>query len=284
MTDFLQAEGRADVGKPLAGGGGRWVMVRIGTPMWKGLQVEWRVWLGLLRSLVIYHNPLRMLALRRFYRGVLAPGDLVFDIGAHVGSRARAMRAAGARVVALEPQAPFAAFLRHSLPRDILLIEAAAGPAEAVAEMAVSSLHPTVSSLSAGFTADAARAPGFEAVQWDRRQTVQVTTLDRLIAAHGMPAYVKIDVEGFELEVLAGVSRAVPMLSVEYLPGLPDLTRQVIRRLMLLGPYRFNPVQGEAGRFLWPDWRDAAATVAWLEGLDPQAASGDLYARLDVVE
>ena len=57
-------------------------------------------WLGLIRSLVIYHNPLTRLAWRRFYRDLLDPGDLVFDVGAHVGTRARAMRAAGARVVA----------------------------------------------------------------------------------------------------------------------------------------------------------------------------------------
>ena len=76
-------------------------------------------WLGLLRSVVIYHNPVRTRPLRDFYRGFLGPNDLAFDIGAHVGNRSRAMRAAGARVVALEPQALFARFLRLTLPRDI---------------------------------------------------------------------------------------------------------------------------------------------------------------------
>ena len=37
---------------------------------------------------------------------------------------------------------------------------------------------------------------------------------------------------------------------------------------------------GEAGGFLWDDWRDADAVRAWLKGLDPQGGSGDLYARL----
>lgn len=239
-----------------------------------------RVWLGLARSLVIYNNPLRTLPLRRFYRRLLSPGDLAFDVGAHVGTRARAMRAAGARVVAVEPQAPFSTFLRHSLPHDVTLVEAALGPQETVAEMAVSTLHPTVSSLQPGFADVAAKAPGFGHVRWDRRQQVRVTTLDRLIAQHGMPAYIKIDVEGFELAVLSGLSRPVPLLSVEYLPALPDPTHQVIDRLMTLGPYRFNPVQGEDGRFLWQDWRDAGATRTWLRSLSPQSRSGDLYARL----
>ena len=238
-------------------------------------------WLGLLRSLVIYHNPVRTGPLRRFYRDLLRPGDLVFDVGAHVGTRARAMRAAGARVVALEPQEPFSTFLRRTLPRDIRLVEAAAGGVETVAEMAVSSLHPTVSSLKAGFADEAGSAPGFGHVRWDRVQRVQVTTLDRLIAAEGLPRYVKIDVEGFELEVLSGLSQPVEMVSVEYLPGLPDLTLSVIDRLQQLGSYRFNPVRGESGRFLWDDWRDAVSRQTWLKGLAADGPSGDLYARLD---
>lgn len=238
-------------------------------------------WLGLLRSLVIYHNPVRTGPLRRFYRDLLRPGDLVFDVGAHVGTRARAMRAAGARVVALEPQEPFSTFLRRTLPRDIRLVEAAAGGVETVAEMAVSSLHPTVSSLKAGFADEAGSAPGFGHVRWDRVQRVHVTTLDRLIAAEGLPRYVKIDVEGFELEVLSGLSQPVEMVSVEYLPGLPDLTLSVIDRLQQLGSYRFNPVRGESGRFLWDDWRDAESTRTWMKGLAADGPSGDLYARLD---
>ncbi len=202
-------------------------------------------WLGFARSLVIYHNPATARAWRRLYRELLRPGDLVFDVGAHLGTRTRAMRRAGARVVALEPQALFARWLRRTLPRDVVLIEAAAGAVEAEAELAVSSLHPTVSSLQGAFVADAGSAPGFDHVRWDRRERVRLVTLDGLIATHGRPAYVKIDVEGFELEVLSGLSQAVPMVSVEYLPGFAHLTRAVIDRLEALGPYRFDVVVGE---------------------------------------
>jgi FkbM family methyltransferase len=237
-------------------------------------------WLGLLRSLMIYHNPVIARPLRQFYRDLLRPGDLAFDIGAHVGNRARAMRSAGARVVALEPQAPFSAFLRLTLPRDIRLVEAAAGGAETLAQMAVSSRHPTVSSLKSGFVKEAGAAPGFEHVRWDSAQQVQVTTLDSLIAQEGLPRYIKIDVEGYELEVLSGLSQPVDYISVEYLPGLPGLTLSVIDRLLELGAYQFNPVRGEAGAFLWEAWREADATKKWLLSLPADSTSGDLYARL----
>ena len=238
------------------------------------------LWMGFLRSLVIYHNPVSRRAWRRFYHGLLEPGDLVIDVGAHVGTRARAMRAAGARVVALEPQHPFAGFLRLTLPRDITLIEAAAGAVETEAEMAVSSRHPTVSSLRGDFVEGARDAPGFGHVKWDRRQRVRMVTLDGLIAQYGVPRYIKIDVEGFEIDVLAGLSQPVPLISVEFLPGFPHLTHAVIDRLTELGEYRFNPVQGETGGFLWRDWRDAAAAREWLDGLQADASSGDLFARL----
>ena len=237
-------------------------------------------WLGLARSLVIYHNPVTVRAWRRFYGQILRPGDLVIDVGAHVGTRTRAMRRAGARVVALEPQTLFARYLRLTLPRDVTLVEAAAGGVETTAEMAVSSRHPTVSSLQAAFVADAPAAPGFGHVRWDRTETVRMVTLDGLIARHGLPAYVKIDVEGFEIEVLSGLSQPVPMLSVEYLPGFPELARAVIARLEALGPYRFNPVVGERGGFLWPEWGDGAAIRDWLSALPADAPSGDLFARL----
>lgn len=238
-----------------------------------------KVWLGFLRSLAIYHNPASLRRWRDFYCGNLAPGSLAFDVGAHVGTRARAMRAAGARVVALEPQQPFAGFLRRTLPRDVHLIEAAAGGVEAEVEMAVSSRHPTVSSLRPDFVAGAVSAPGFGHVRWDSTQRVRMVTLDGLIDRFGRPDYVKIDVEGYEREVLSGLSRAVPLLSVEFLPAFPHLVREVIDMLSDLGDYRFNPVVGETGRFLWQEWRSAPETKAWLSDLAPDAPSGDLFAR-----
>ena len=236
--------------------------------------------LGVLRSIVIYYNPALMRRNRQLYTGLIGPGDLVFDVGAHVGTRARVLRRLGAQVVAFEPQPAFARFLRWTLPGDIALVEAALGRVEARARMAVSRRHPTVSSLRDSLPDEARSMPGFEHVRWDDQAEVAVTTLDAMIARHGRPAYIKIDVEGYEAEVLSGLGQPVGLVSFEYLPGLPAPSGAVIDRLCALGDYEFNIVRGENSAFDWPDWRDAAALRTWLGAQAPDSGSGDVYARL----
>lgn len=246
------------------------------------MSVKLRSLAGVVRSLAMYYGrPGRNRALARFYGTLLRPGDLAFDIGAHVGNRTRALRAAGARVVAVEPQDPFARFLELSLPGDVTLIKAAVGPRETQGEMRVSRRHPTVSSLSRTFDSRAGATTGFRHVRWDARQRVPVTTLDALIARHGVPRFIKIDVEGFEAEVLRGLTQPVELIALEYLPAMPDLTEPALDLLGGLGRYRFNIVTGEDSAFEWRDWRGPADVLAWLGTLTPGDGPGDIYARLD---
>ena len=240
-----------------------------------------RSWVGLARSLAIYRaRPWTIPRLARFYRGIVAPGDLAFDIGAHAGNRTRALVAAGARVVALEPQALFHRFLARDLPPGVVLLRTAAGAAPGTARLAVSRLHPTVSSLAPDFARRMARAPGFGGVRWDASETVEVTTLDALIATYGRPRFVKIDVEGHEAEVLAGLSQPVPWIAFEVLPADPGTARTCIARLAGLGRYAFNLAAGERTRFALDDWRDAEAFLPALALHVARGRPGDVYARL----
>jgi FkbM family methyltransferase len=242
--------------------------------------VDLRTWAGIARSLAIYRaRPWTVTRLTRLYATILSPGDLAFDIGAHVGNRTRAMLRTGARVVALEPQRACHAFLARDVPPRLTLLRLAAGRDRGRAELAVSRLHPTVSSLAAGFAERMAAAPGFEAVRWDATETVEVTTLDALIAEYGQPRFVKIDVEGYEAEVLAGLARPVPWLAFEYLPAALDTAEACVARLAALGPHAFNVVHGEAGAFALDDWVDAEGIVRVLSDPDRDRRPGDVYAR-----
>lgn len=243
-----------------------------------------RAWYGLLRSLVVYWRPGRQAGLRRLYRPFLSPGDLAFDVGAHLGDRTAAFSALGARVLALEPQPPFSTWLERLVGDrpGVTVLRSAVGAREGTASLAVSPANPTVSTLAAGWRERIGEAnPSFRKVRWEREVRVPVTTLDALIREHGLPSFCKIDVEGFEAQVLAGLSHPIPALSVEFVAGTLDVTLACIQRLCQLGDYRFNVIPGEGRRFLFSEWQNREETERWLEGGAGGASSGDLYARLE---
>ncbi len=166
--------------------------------------------LGLLRSLIIYYaNPLRRRQLRAFYAGFIGPDDLCFDIGAHAGNRSGVWAALGARVVAVEPQSTFMAYLRHRYADNnrVALVEEAVGAEQGMATLYVSERTPTVTTLSREWIGAVQEDTSFRRVRWDTAISVPVTTLDQLITRYGRPTFCKIDVEGFELEVLQGLSQ-----------------------------------------------------------------------------
>ena len=239
---------------------------------------------GLIRSLAVYHAiPLRQRRLRRLYAAFAGPGDLVFDVGAHAGNRTRALAALGCRVVALEPQPDFAGLLRLLFGRHprVTVLETAVGDCAGAATLSVSDRTPTMTTLAAAWRAARERDPVFNRVRWNRDIDVELVTLDALIARFGPPAFVKIDVEGAEPAVLAGLTRPVPALSFEYLPGTLDYTRTCVDRLRALGSYRFNWSVGESYRLAAGAWVDGGTLLDGLRTGPARRRSGDVYARLE---
>lgn len=240
-------------------------------------------WLGLVRSLIIYWRPGRQRGLRRLYRPFVGEGDLAFDVGAHLGDRTAAFRKLGARVVALEPQPAVRRWLVLLVgrSRDVSVRAEAVGRAVGTARLALSHRTPTMSSLAEDWpNALAERNPVFGGVRWDDSITVPVTTLDALIEQYGLPRFCKIDVEGYEAEVLAGLSHRIPALSVEFVVGALDVAEACVRRLEALGAYEFNVVEGEERNFVSKRWLTADEMVAWLRDGAGSRSSGDVYARL----
>jgi FkbM family methyltransferase len=245
-----------------------------------------RAW-GIVRSLAIYYGvPGKHRRELRLYREFLGPGDLAFDVGAHVGGRVRAWRRLGARVVAIEPQPDCLSVLRLFFGRDrgVTIVPTAAGARAGTARLAVSTATPTVSSMSPDWIGSVTTDQSFAHVRWDRSVEVEVTTLDDLIAVHGEPAFCKIDVEGFEADVLAGLTRPVRALSFEYVPSAHDTAMTTLANVEKLGAaaggYAYNYSPAETMRLASEHWLDAADLVRRLERIRPLGRSGDIYARL----
>jgi FkbM family methyltransferase len=239
--------------------------------------------LGVARSLLMYYAvPGRAGAWRGFYRGFVKPGGLAFDVGAHVGNRTGALLAIGTRVVAVEPQPAFAGLLRRLYGRNhnFTLWQCALGAAPGRAQLMVSSRTPTVSTLSPDWAAQVGATASFSSVRWDQQVDVEVRTLDALIAEYGLPDFCKLDIEGNELEVLRGLSVAIPAISFEFL--IPTLTSafQCLDRLVELGDYEVNFIKGEYPRFASAVWMDAKALRHQLSALPDDGRAGEVYARL----
>ena len=169
-----------------------------------------------MRSLGVYYgHRKRAAAMDRLYGQFVRPGDLVFDIGAHVGDRIGAFRRLGAKVIAVEPQPALVLTLKLIYGRDkeVRIVQSAAGRSTGTATLMVNVANPTISTASRAFLAAANGATGWEGQVWDKSIEVGVMTLDALISAHGTPSFIKIDVEGFEEEALAGLTQPVKALS-----------------------------------------------------------------------
>jgi FkbM family methyltransferase len=242
-----------------------------------------RTWRGILRSLWIYYgDKSRATAMDRLYGGFVRPGDLVFDVGAHVGDRAASFRRIGARIVAVEPQPALVTVLRllYGRSADVAIEPVAIGRSIGNISLMVNIDNPTVSTASSAFVTAASDAPGWDAQRWSETVPVSVTTLDALIGKHGRPAFIKIDVEGFEHEALQGLSHAVKALSFEFTTIQRNVALDCIARCAALGYTRFNAALGESQSFVNPGWVDSPQIAHWLLALPHEANSGDIYAAL----
>jgi FkbM family methyltransferase len=236
---------------------------------------------GIVRSLRIYYgHRARAAAMDRLYGAFVQRGDLVFDVGAHVGDRIAAFRRLGVRVIAVEPQPAMMKVLKLFYGRrsDVTIEAVAVGRSPGTIELMINADNPTVSTASRQFVDAARDARGWEAQRWTKTTNVPVTTLDALIARYGVPAFIKIDVEGFEAEALAGLTRPVKALSFEFTTIQREVALACVERCIALGLTRFNAALGESHILVHADWIAGAAMARWLTELPHTANSGDVYA------
>jgi len=234
-----------------------------------------------MRSLLIYWKPGRQYGLRNFYKDLVAEGDLVFDIGSHLGDRSSAFARLGAEVVSIEPQPEVNKWLKKIVGRNpqITIRKVAVGSSPGTIELSVSQLTPTVSTVAGSWKDKIVDVnPTFSWVKWDHKITTRVVTLDNLIAKYGVPNYCKIDVEGHELEVLKGLTHDLELISFEFVYGDVKSAISCVQYLEGLGSYEYNFVLGESKKFQLEEWVDSKMMKQLL--VLEKSSSGDLYARL----
>jgi FkbM family methyltransferase len=182
-----------------------------------------------------------------FYRHLLPDlrrGDLIFDIGANEGFKSDLFLRLGARVVAIEPDETNQSILRERFAkfrlvrRPIVIVGKAVSDNNALETMWIDGPGSAVNTLSqkwaTALNANKARhANGHSGLDFAQQKTVETTTLERLMSEHGVPIFIKIDVEGYELNVIRGLQRPVPYLSFEV--NLPEFRSEGLQCVEILG-------------------------------------------------
>ncbi len=228
-----------------------------------------------------------MVKMRKFYAQFIQPGDLAFDVGANVGSRTRVFLQLGAEVVAVEPEKKCARVLFASFYHDphFHLVNKALGATDGQREMMVSTPHLSGGTLSQSLIDALVRSEQiWREDLWQETRRVSVTTLDSLIAKYGVPSFVKIDVEGFEHEVIRGLSRPIAALSFEFLPAHLEPALQTINNLQRFGPIRLNYAIEERFEWMLDRWVTPEEMIPILTRYHPKTdfLNGDVYVRFGV--
>jgi FkbM family methyltransferase len=216
---------------------------------------------------------------RAFFSRLLSPGDLVFDVGANLGSYAEIFASLGARVIALEPNPDCVSHIRRSYPGPLIdVVGAAVGASSGVGMIRLAD-RSDMSSMSADWINTIRNSQGMEDSVWAAQITVPVITLDSLVERYGVPKFIKIDVEGFEENVLSGLSTQPPILSFEFNTSFLDAAIRCLRCLKLREDHIFNFVIGEPFQFALAEWVEMVQLCSQLESLDKNVGYGDIFVR-----
>jgi FkbM family methyltransferase len=198
----------------------------------RGRFAETKIRGGPLKGLILELDPRtnKDMALGRYEPNVVdrlsamvPPGTVVFDVGAHLGYESIVMaRAAGGtgKVVCFEPDPGLAQKLAANIARNSTVVGADLLPVQA----AIAASRGKVAFEPGRTTGTGRLSPGADGVE------VETLTLDEAARLYGTPAVVKVDVEGHELDVLAGAERLLEKGETAFLVEAhsPELTRACV--------------------------------------------------------
>jgi FkbM family methyltransferase len=217
--------------------------------------------------------------MRHFYSQFISKGDLVFDVGANVGDRSEIFLSLGAQVIAFEPLPYCHKKLENLACENFTLVKSAVGDVVGRMEMNVSD-NAALSTLNKNWLT-IMKANNVYGANWNDAITVSVTTLSDHIKKFGLPKFIKIDVEGYEPYVLAGLAGlAPPALSFEFTSYVLDDTLKCIDMLNLMGDYKFNYQLGNSMTFVLSQFCTANELKDILMTADTNLM-GDIYGVLE---
>ncbi|MFV0538124.1 MAG: FkbM family methyltransferase [Dysgonomonas sp.] len=217
----------------------------------------------------------------KMYSSLIKPGDLVFDVGANIGNRVAPLLKVGANIIAIEPQEACYTILKKKFKDKITIVTKGVDAKPGSKKFYISTKSTPLSSFSEEWV-DSMKANRFQSEKWDKSEEVDMTTLDLLVKKYGKPVFIKIDVEGYEAEVLKGLTHSVKYLSFEYtVPEYPDKAIECVNRLNdINGNVKFNYSIGESMEWALSEWLTGVEMKKHIESSEfLNTIFGDIYAH-----
>ena len=216
------------------------------------------------------------------FKQIINKDDLCFDVGGNIGAKTDAFLVLGAKVICIEPQESCLKILtaKYKNNNRVVIVNKALSSNEGEKKIFIASEN-TISSMSEEFI-KTVKETRFTTHTWDKEVVCHTTTLDELIHSYGIPKFCKIDVEGYEVEILKGLSKPIPYISIEFTPELKHLSFDCIEHMSKIADYKFNYSEGESLKYGFDNWVTKEEMINFLsKNNDFKKSFGDVYMKFE---
>ncbi|GAA4456197.1 hypothetical protein GCM10023189_25030 [Nibrella saemangeumensis] len=218
---------------------------------------------------------------KRFYKQFIKSGDLCFDIGANEGNRIKPILELGAKIIAIEPQQECVNKIKKRFGDKVTILQVGIGAKNETKTFHISDAN-TLSTFSEEWIESVQSTGRFEGYSWSSERQIEIITLDSLIKTYGHPHFVKVDVEGYELEVLKGLTEPIPVISFEY--AVPEFSHRAVDCLNLLltlsSNIKCNFSIGESMHWALDRWLKGEEMIELVQSQSfTKTGAGDIYVK-----
>ena len=208
---------------------------------------------------------------------IISANNLVFDIGANNGNKTDLFLKNNAKVICVEPQPKCVKNLREKYFKNnsVIIINKGLADKSGILELSICTDCHVISTFSNEW-----KTGRFINYKWPETIQIEMITLDSLIQLYGIPKYCKIDVEGFEYQVIKGLSIGIPYLSFEFTIEFISNAEKCIKYLYNIGYKYFNYTKAENPEFIFKEWIPKDKLFDIIIKDSDVNTWGDIYAKI----